>query len=415
MPDLATETQVKNMFDNAQTKIRNMFDSAKKTSDITKYMRISTDYYRHSDKTYPDDVVESLFAELKETYPYSGIDDYFRHIQEQGGVRRRWYGYNDDEKIAGLRYLKLYTVSPYIEQVVKAGIVRVFGGMIVGRSMPDNMFDLVRRNFKKGKTLKEITGLPSYVLSSEFIRKIDSIAEWNEFRVIVNKYANTKENFDALMSMRNVRYSDWGPFIRKMKRILNSGYYTLPNLISYLDRLDIYQAIGTNDAIDILTDYLSMCKQCNAEPRLDSNSLKREHDVMMRNFWSMRQDVDNAKFDIAVDKLKRFEHEDGNYMIIAPKSAQDIINEGVEQRNCVGSYVRSVANGSSIVLFMRDKRNPDRSLVTIDVDPSDCHVRQKRLACNAPITNQRMLDFIDKWERKIMSENKGWNKEEEVA
>ena len=388
-------------------RLRKMFEDAKKPTDIHQ----NTGYGREGSPI-SIEAVDFFLEELAKKYPYSGLEEYKRNIGETNAHRRYFYGNLNTDKIASVRYYKLYSLVPGIEQVVKAGIVRVFHSMTTGYRCPDNVFELLKRNFKKGKSLKEITGLPSYILSSEFIRNIDSISAWNEFRITAGKYANTKENFDALISMRDVQYSSWGIILRKVKSILNTGHYTLPTLLSYLDRLDIYQAIRLDDGIDLLSDYLSMCRQCEVEPRLDSNSLKREHDVMQRNFSSVRNKIDNDKFDAIAEKLKRFEYEEDEYIVIAPKSAEDLINEGIQQRNCVGSYIRSIISGHSIVMFMRSKRAPDRSLVTLELFPDDMTLRQARLACNSPVSNEKMNAFIKRWVAKVQKDDKKGKKED---
>ena len=349
---------------------------------------------------YSPDVVAAFIQMLKDRYPYSGIDQYLEYSCSR--PNRRYYGGWDNCTISTIAYFKLYEQYPCIEQLVKAGIVEIIDSILRQRSQPpQNYQDLLKRNFKKGKTLKDITGLPAYVLSSDAIRNIGSLTEWNEFRVIVNKHAATKETFDALTSVGQIEAGNWGTVIRKMKRILNSGYYTLASLLAYLDRVDTYQAIRIDDAIDLLTDYVSMCIQCNTVPVIDTNSLKREHDVMMRNFWLVKQDIDNEKFDSIAPRFQKYEYEEDNYVILAPKSASDIINEGVRQRNCVGSYIKRVTSGHEMIMFMRKKSAPDKSFVTISMNPRTLDIGQKLLSCNHPINDPRINGFIDRWQTKI--------------
>jgi hypothetical protein len=98
-------------------------------------------------------------------------------------------------------------------------------------------------------------------------------------------------------------------------------------------------------------------------------------------------------------------------MIIAPKSASDVINEGVNQRNCVGAYVNRVIDGQTVILFLRRKDNPEKSLVTIEISPETYSVRQHLMARNDHVTSVKILNFIEKWQEKI---REGMPSEEEL-
>ena len=55
---------------------------------------------------------------------------------------------------------------------------------------------------------------------------------------------------------------------------------------------------------------------------------------------------------------------ESEYVIILPYSSCDIIQEGQNQRNCVGSYLKRIAQRDSFVFFIRKKETPDESYVT---------------------------------------------------
>ncbi len=67
------------------------------------------------------------------------------------------------------------------------------------------------------------------------------------------------------------------------------------------------------------------------------------------------------------NRLRMYEGRVGKYMIIAPKTPKDMIDEGQMQSNCVASYIDRVANGHTMIFFMRLRKEPERSLVTIEV------------------------------------------------
>ena len=104
-------------------------------------------------------------------------------------------------------------------------------------------------------------------------------------------------------------------------------------------------------------------------------------------------------FDISVEVMKKYEGEiDGKYIVICPKSPRDMIEEGQMQSNCVGSYVKRVADGDCMVFFMRSKIAPEKSLVTIEVRDGAL-IQVKARFNRKPTEEQRQA--VDKWFEKM--------------
>lgn len=53
--------------------------------------------------------------------------------------------------------------------------------------------------------------------------------------------------------------------------------------------------------------------------------------------------------------------------MIVPKDVADILREAAQQHNCLYKYVWRVASGDTVILFMRDKVNSSKSLVTLEI------------------------------------------------
>ncbi|MBQ6520547.1 MAG: PcfJ domain-containing protein [Anaerolineaceae bacterium] len=99
-------------------------------------------------------------------------------------------------------------------------------------------------------------------------------------------------------------------------------------------------------------------------------------------------------FDIAVENMKKYEGSVGKYVVICPKTPLDMIEEGQMQSNCVGGYVKRVADGECMVFFMRPKSAPDKSLVTIEV--RDGKLAQVRTRFNKKPTEEQQ-NAVEKW------------------
>ena len=65
--------------------------------------------------------------------------------------------------------------------------------------------------------------------------------------------------------------------------------------------------------------------------------------------------------------LFRSAWEKDEYCVVTPKKCDDIKNEGTELNHCVGSYIDSVLQGRTQIVFMRSSDNPEQSLVTLEI------------------------------------------------
>lgn len=345
--------------------------------------------------------IRDLIASLTEKYPYSGFEVIRNEIFPESILQNgRSYVLNSF-LCSMVRYFELYRLFPQIEQLVKACFVSLIKELVSVRCFESSiLLPQIKRNFKEGRTIKEITSLPPYAYNHPIFKECTSISQWNEYRIIVQKYAASKETFDLMFGDRLFNLFRTPTDIKKFKSLLNSGNFTPETLLNYIDRVDTYQAIPPDEAIDILGDYLQMCRRMDVPPRLDSNSLKREHDVMSRNMRAIRQEEDEEKFYQVMSRHQDLAYGKGEYVIVLPQTAKDIIDEGIQQRHCVGSYARSVCEGRSIIVFMRRKSSPNTPLITIALN-NDYNVTQALMACNRPVTNPSMHKFLEEWKQYI--------------
>ena len=106
-------------------------------------------------------------------------------------------------------------------------------------------------------------------------------------------------------------------------------------------------------------------------------------------------------------KMKEYEYKETVFFIRAIQDYNDLFDEAKQQSNCVGSYGNMIADGRSYVYVMREIRNPNKSLITVELDPMTHQIRQQYLAHNQRITSQAQLDFLDRWKRAIRDKRTG--------
>ncbi|MCH5205679.1 MAG: PcfJ domain-containing protein [Oscillospiraceae bacterium] len=77
-----------------------------------------------------------------------------------------------------------------------------------------------------------------------------------------------------------------------------------------------------------------------------------------------------AKFEKLKNERKSLEFQHGDYIIIQPRSAAEIIAEGKILSHCVGGYAERHMNGATTIMFLRERSAPDKPFYTIEVSNS---------------------------------------------
>ena len=179
------------------------------------------------------------------------------------------------------------------------------------------------------------------------------------------KYANTIPGFDTKY------YRDYLDMCHQLGYDLNNTFVLFPR--------DLHQAH------DLCVDAIN---------RRNERKAKREARKQAKNYESLRQKY-----------VEQYSYDKGNLSIIVPEDTEAISKEGQALRHCVGSYVSRVANGETIILFVRRKKSLGKSYYTMEVQNGeivqcrgfkndDCNAEVKRFIKSfAKDTHLRMRDI----------------------
>ena len=85
------------------------------------------------------------------------------------------------------------------------------------------------------------------------------------------------------------------------------------------------------------------------------------------------------------DTLLEGETED--YVFIVPQTVGDIVREGVNQKNCLMTYISKIKRKNSVIFFMREKNNKDKSYITCELD-----LHSKRIVTALAYNNDSIRD-----------------------
>lgn len=101
-----------------------------------------------------------------------------------------------------------------------------------------------------------------------------------------------------------------------------------------------------------------------------AQAIKYLHDQITELSKIYKEKIDQEEFSRALQRVKEWEYEDDNFMIISPKSIADLQREGNTLGHCVGSFASSIKRGTENVMFLRRKDCPDVPYYTIAISPN---------------------------------------------
>ena len=195
----------------------------------------------------------------------------------------------------------------------------------------------------------------------------------------------------------------------KFDQLINVHNYKSTSLLQYIDNLMTFEALDNfHSVVGELLDYCNMMSKISPKYEKYPKNFLTTHKIATRNYSRLIQKFVEEDFKKAIDI--KLEHIYDNYKIVYPKTTQDIKDEAVSLNHCVASYIQNVIDGKTHILFLRDKDQPERSLVTLEV--KNHKVVQARGKFNREVTKEEQT-IINKYNERL---NKIYNKrKEEIA
>lgn len=215
-------------------------------------------------------------------------------------------------------------------------------------------------------------------------------------------------------------FSQWGfrNFKERVDLLLEKGY-EYKRLMDYifddLNEQGLSSSMVHNvdlDHLTILVDYVKMSSEMNANFDKYPKYLKTAHDIASKNYRVKQSQALVEKYQKVTESLKNKEFETDKYCIKVPETLDCIVKEGSSLHHCVASYIDSVVEEKTTIMFLRKSETPDESLVTIEL--SGNKVRQARGHSNRT-TTQEEKDFIQAYESWLENKNSQKNLEFEMV
>jgi len=289
-------------------------------------------------------------------------------------------------------YFDEYRKIPYIEKFLKIGFY---------------------------KMTKEIL---TEVFVPEFQNKNSVVETLMIDRVKFKMLMNTKD--PSLTDLKILRYADKireEDFIKLRDKYNYNKYIDLMNYTS-LYKIEKYFTKNNFDrnSISDYFDYVKWLGELGYDMRNEFNLypkvFKEAHDRKMEEykiFIDRREREKRLRVSRIIEKMKTdrdnipvFNMSYKGMFIRLPANADEIRKEGEQLHHCVGTYVNRVANGETVILFIRKKDNPDKSWFTLEWQGKIIQCRGKN---NCSMTEE-VREFTEIFSKEMFKYEKSLDK-----
>lgn len=319
-------------------------------------------------------------------------------------------------------YLHYFPANRFLEYFVKAGMLNMVNDIVNG-----NIYNLDRA----GKTPVEILQIPKDYI--RILAEIDGtegeyrlLKQCADDKVLVNAdeiqafYERFGED-ETLLSIINT-HMKIGKFVRyadKQRKMIpvkqeqpccHAGMISAPHYTKEEKEQLTYRGMARD-----WIDYMNWCTQLGYDTKdlyvLLPPDFQKAHDRLMGEYQEYKDKLERKRRAEIERTVKRVLEETKNIraanmktkklMLVIPQSAEEIRAEGRALHHCVGTYVERVAQGETMILFIRRTDNPEKSFFTMEY--RNGRVIQCRGKNNCSPTKE-VQTFVKAFEEKMKSE-----------
>lgn len=125
----------------------------------------------------------------------------------------------------------------------------------------------------------------------------------------------------------------------------------------------------------------------------------QEHDKVSTEVIIIEDPEINKKIKGFASILSLNQYEDENFVIYPVDSIESMMEESRKQANCLRTYSSSVSNNECQIYLMREKKNLEKSFVTIEV--RNAKIVQARAKYNKEVSDE-VKAVLKKWENRLI-------------
>ena len=335
---------------------------------------------------------------FKEKHPYTASEIILWDSEQMDHLLMKY-----DREVIEVSFAILSLQYPQIEKLYKAGFEKIIHKFVLQDRYDTKKLHCFEDCFGNGKTMKQITSL-SKGQWSQLIGFSLNLEEYRWLKRILSSHRIDDVNVAPLVRMF-IRGED--RFRKSFEKIVNCTQngqpaYEADQLIRDLINDHGHTGLSAHEACVYLADYIRLCEKNHMEPVYRSEHLRNEHDMMVIVNEEHKQKKNDEEtqmiYDDRYEQLKKYLYESDDLIVLLPKKFSDLILEGRNNHNCVGSlYVSRYENGTSNIFFIRRKETRYQSYITVELNQKCTKTIQAFYSCNRRITDVNDLKFIEDW------------------
>lgn len=118
-------------------------------------------------------------------------------------------------------------------------------------------------------------------------------------------------------------------------------------------------------------DYIDQCRMLEYDITDESISkpsdFQKMHERLSQLIEVKKNEIMTKQLEKHAEIRREFEYSNNRYIVIQPKTIDEIIDEGKALKHCVGGYAQRHAEGKLTIMFLRLKDRPDKPYYTIEI------------------------------------------------
>lgn len=378
---------------------------------IVRYFEIEREYNKET-RRFKDDIVE--YARIVPELDIELAND-------------RFIKYMFSEKIYHTRRIKkwrvftgMYGLNQYYKSIYLENIDEKLKGTIYQYAplkeallylkdyKPDFLYVLSKARYPSFELLMKAGLYELAITCSEKFNKPGSF----EKRFGVNK------RFYKFMKRHNITYEELQvlkltnrpniKIIRDILKMSDNNIIELEKAHKYIDLIKLveYSKHQRNCSLHRYLDYIRNMERLEVpltKKILLPENFIEAHDTSVKRVKAIvkNKDLLNERIKKRFKQLEENGYKDNTFFIRPAKSLNDMKNEARQQNNCVyTNYSEPYAMGDTDIYFLREIKNPSKSLITIEV--KEKKIRQKERKNHRDILPEEN-EILKYWEKNIIS------------
>ena len=178
---------------------------------------------------------------------------------------------------------------------------------------------------------------------------------------------------------------------------------TVAKIKDYMQRVDDAQCCVPSESMQLWSDYLRMLRDLEADladtKLVYPNSLKREHDKAARKLEQVQNERLKERFEKKAEENEWLAYKGKTLSAVIPHQMTELYEEGRKLNHCVGTYAKCVADGSSIIAFVRKNNNTSEPYCTVEIRGKNI-VQAKGFANRQGVLFPGVKEFLNEWSKE---------------